>query len=259
MNIQACIFDLDGTLSVEKGVIPWTLQETIRRMQRQGMLCTVDTGNAFVQYIRKFGGQFTPNAPLILENGSRICDVWESYVVSPSLEPEIIEAIPWIMEHNQVNLIGFYPGLYDNYVFYSEAGYIPEALYHTTCARYVSYEDLLRHIDEFHPSRIVLAIENDSLQLPEGFIGSVFSNLGVHEITPQGVDKQWGVRKWSEVMNIPLENIAVFGNGHNDIPLLASPVAMKVYIGNDCEPLEELATHRVESAYELEDLLKNEI
>ena len=259
MNIQACIFDLDGTLSVEKRIIPWPVQETIRNMQRHGILCTVDTGNAFIQYIRKFGGQFTPNAPLILENGSRICDMWESYLVSPALEPEIIDAIPWIIEHNEVNLIGFYPGLYDNYLFYSEVGYIPEALYHTTFARYVTYADLLRHMHDFSPSRLVLSITNDYLQLPEGFVGSVFSNLGVYEITPQGVDKQWGVKKWSELMNIPLENIAVFGNGHNDIPLLSSPVGMKVYVGNECEPLADLATHRVDSAYDLEDFLAQEI
>ncbi len=254
-NIKLLIFDLDGTLTLEKRVIPKKLQNTLRQLQRDGYLVTTATGNAFVQFMWKYAAQFLPNAPMVLENGARIGDIYESYQQSVPLGNDILAAIPEIITRNETDFIGFYPGTEEDYVFYTPS--LPlnpslDPITQTTVTDIDQYQELSH---TWNPSRMVIGVHNETLWLPEGFTGTVASNMGSHEITPANTDKGWGVRTLLESLGLTFDQVAVFGNGYNDIALFQTDAVMKVYVGEECPELEQYATHRVSDAVDLEKFL----
>ena len=259
MNSKLYVFDLDGTLTLQGKNIPHSLQNTIRALQRQGDLCTMATGNAFVQIVRNFKGQFIPNAPMILENGGRIEDIYESSIQEYPLEQYLIDMIPALVAENAISFFGFYGGIKEDYLMYSPHELTSESMVRIIGQQTRSVEQLCDWITEYRPVRFVFGIDSGVLNIPEGFEGTLAPNVGTYEITAPDVDKGSSLAVLVDHLGLSWTDVSVFGNGYNDVSLFKTPAVTKVYVGDECPELEELATHQVEDALALEVFLRDKL
>ena len=72
--------DFDGTFALPDAQLSDENVEAVRYFQDQGGLFTVASGRS-AQFIRKYADRFRPNAPLIVMNGSMICDENDGHVL----------------------------------------------------------------------------------------------------------------------------------------------------------------------------------
>jgi len=259
MKPNLYVFDLDGTVTIESKAIPHSLQNTIRALQRQGDYCTMATGNAFVQIVRNFKGQFIPNAPMILENGGRIVDIYESTITEFPLEQSLIDTLPHFVTNNDITFLGFYGGIAEDYLMYSPHELTSESMVRIIGQQTRSVEQLLDWIEIYRPVRFVFGIESGQLHVPEEFNGTLAPNVGTYEITAPNVDKGSSLSVLVDHIGMQWKDVAVFGNGYNDISLFQTPADTKVYVGDECPKLEELSTHQVEDALALDVFLRDRL
>ncbi len=253
---QLYVFDLDGTITNQSKIIPPILQNTLRALQRGGALCTMATGNAFVQIVRNFQGQFIPNAPMILENGGRIVDVYESSYQEFPIDQHTQSIIPTIIADNTVDFLGFYGSIKEDYMMYSPYELTSNSLVRILGQQTRSVEQFMEWVAEYSPVRIVFSLDSEPIVLPNHFSATLAPNVGTYEITAPNINKGSSLQWLVEMLDIPWERVAVFGNGYNDISLFKTQASTKVYVGNECPELEQLATHRVINAYEVELFLR---
>jgi len=253
MSIKLFIFDIDGTLTISGREIPFNLQNTLRSMQRSGKLCTVATGNAYIQFLLKYGAQFVPNTDMILENGARIGNIYEEYFYQDELDEGILSSVNEIIMNNNLLYIGYYRGLAQKYTFYTEDENLYQNLLYMTDEIIFDKLEFIQKIYTLKPARIVFGLKPDQTKaiLPNGFIGNCIPNMNTNEVTNLSTTKGSSVNLLSEKLNIKLAEIAVIGNGYNDIPLFELNVGAKIYVGNECQDLEKYATDKVKDAEEL--------
>lgn len=255
MPIKLFVFDIDGTLTIKSREIPFCLQNILRSIQRSGKLCTVATGNAYVQFLLKYGGQFIHNTDMILENGARIGDIYENYFFQDELSQYILNSIDYIIENNDLVYIGYYRGLAQKYTFYTIEKELYPNLSYMTDEIIFNKSEFIQKINDLKPARIVLGLNSGSLVLPIDFKVNCIPNMNTYEITNISTTKGSSVNALSQKLNIKLDEIAVIGNGYNDISLFELNIGMKVYVGNECKDLEKYANYRVEDAKELSHFL----
>lgn len=255
MAIKLFIFDIDGTLTMKGREIPFNLQNTLRAMQRSGKLCTVATGNAYIQFLLKYGAQFVPNTYMILENGARIGDIYEKYLFQDELSRDVIDSVEYIIENNDLLYIGYYRGLAQKYTFYTKEKELYTNLVYMTDEAIFDKSEFIKKINDIKPARIVFGLKSGKVVLPIDFRANCIPNMNTNEITNLGTTKGESVKILAKKLGFRMEEIAVIGNGYNDISLFELEVATKVYVGNECPPLEKLSTDRVESAEKLGDFL----
>ncbi len=261
MAIRACIFDIDGTLTSERFCIPSEVQDALRELQHRGVYCTVNTANAFVQYQQLYRSQFKPNAPLILENGASIvASLWhEDYLCIHHIASSFLKELQTLVGRKCIQLFAFYKKG-EGYKIFSHESPSSHLLYRTNGER-VSWSQIERHWRTSPPSQVIVRLSNEDAVMALKTLSSVTfgqSDESTYEITPLHIHKGSGIRYWSEVMDIPLENIAVFGNAENDIPAFNLPVRMKVLIG-DNQQLRNRATHSLSTVDEIPAFLRTVI
>jgi len=255
MDIKLFIFDIDGTLTIQGREIPFNLQNTLRSIQISGKLCTVATGNSYIQFTLKYGAQFVPNTYMILENGARIGDIYENYFYQDELSQDIIDSVDYIIENNDLLYIGYYRGLAQKYTFYTKEKELYSSLIYMTDEIIFDKSEFVKKINDIKPARIVFGLKSGDVVLPKNFEANCIPNMNTYELTNLGTTKGESVKILANKLGIEMKEIVVIGNGYNDIPLFELEVAIKVYIGNECPPLEKLSTDRVENAEELGDFL----
>lgn len=248
------LFDLDGTLTIEHRIIPSKTQETLQKMMEAGYLVSAATGNTFAQFKQKFGQQWTPNAPMILECGSRITTVEGNDITQKPFTPEVIDQLREFLRHKQVHFSCFYPlagGTYD--VYSHDEDYVR--------GRYGAVMGYITpHVDEFfdlmrEKGATRFVIKKDShhdFDFPQDFPALVARNEGVFEITMPGVHKGVMVEELAKHLNISMDEIVIAGNGYNDIDFFKyADVPTKIKVGDECPELSEWATVEVPNAIEL--------
>lgn len=257
MPIKLFIFDIDGTLTSSGREIPFNLQNILRSMQRSGKLCTVATGNAYIQFLLKYGAQFVPNTDMILENGARIGNIYEEYSYEDELDKGILDSIDYIIENNNILYIGYYRGLAQKYTFYTKDKELHKNLLYMTDEIIFDKLEFIQKIYTLKPARIVFGLKPDQTKaiLSDRFIGNCIPNMNTNEVTNLSTTKGSAVNLLSEKLNINLDEIAVIGNGYNDISLFELDVHTKIYVGKECQNLERLATDKVKDAEELGEFL----
>jgi HAD superfamily hydrolase (TIGR01484 family) len=261
MDIDLFLFDLDGTLAGHNG-IPTKTQEVLTALMSKGKKCSVVTGNTILQFHTKFEGVFRPNVPLVLECGGRVTTVEGKDLVRYEFKENNMEAVErYLIKYpQQVVFAGFYPLEGSKFVFYS-----PQINPHIA-DKYQSIIGLYTdNLDEFVTImkkeglvRMALKVNEGELELlkDKEFDGTITSNVGMYELTDQNVSKKTGIEFLANYLQIPLEKVAIFGNGHNDISMFNTAVGMKVKVGDECDKLLALSTYQVESPEVLGDFLE---
>lgn len=255
------LFDLDGTLTIEHRIIPGKTQETLQKMMEAGYLVSTATGNTFAQFKQKFGQQWTPNAPMILECGSRITTTEGNDLLQKPFTTEVITGLKDFLKHKHIHFACYFPLTGGTYDVYSHDEEYVRGRYGAVMGQITSHIDEFFHLmQEKGATRFVIKKHSHhDFDFPEDFPALVARNEGVFEITMPGVHKGSMVAELAKHLDIAMSEIVIAGNGYNDIDFFKyAEVPIKIKVGDECPELSEWATEEVPNAIELAYWLEKE-
>jgi len=251
-DVKLIVTDMDGTLlDSRKGVSLHTLS-VLDRMRERNILFSVCTGRIQPMTVA-FAATLKLQSPYITANGALIYDpVRQETLWGQPLPEDDMIAIADFCEKNDID----YGVLTMETSYFSPLG--------KTMSRFSSYNELARRLGlpamqmaftdpALHCLKGVkackLLIYDASLKrLPEAeeFLktrtgaGYTSSEPGLLDIMCKGIDKGTGIAKLANIMGIPRENVCVFGDYLNDIPMFRE-AGVSVAMGNAAPEVKSAA------------------
>lgn len=192
--IKLIVFDLDDTLAgLGKGITAQDI-ELLRQMEKNGARIAICSGKP-TYYLCGFMRQVELEKPILVgENGAVI-------QIGVDLPPREFYIHP-----------------------YSEAAKNSITLLKTEIDKYLPqmwYQPNIVGLTPFPTSEeeftiIANIVEEQKQQLQEVI---VYRHVDSFDITPEGIDKETGIRFLGKILGIPMEEIIAVGNGVNDYPM----------------------------------------
>jgi Cof subfamily protein (haloacid dehalogenase superfamily) len=251
-QIRLIVCDMDGTLLDSEKRISGRTLETIREARRKGVVTTICSGRLYLMlgvYVRRLA----LDVPFIASNGGVIFDPLERKILYQELLPskdagELFDFCKQNgLDYCALGPTGgfFLPGSrcarrFENYnKLAEETGVeaIPLHLFdsrHENALRVPLHKALVYRdggkadvlIDDFFTTRSILRY--------------TFSDPFVADVAPPEVDKGRGVARLAQIMGIGKEEICVFGDYNNDLPMFRE-AGLSVAMGNACQEAKDLA------------------
>lgn len=220
------LFDYDGTLVDEREAIYVPTAKTkmaIRKLQEQGFLCVLATGRA-LSYIPNgakdlhLDGYITSNGAYVTVHGKVIYnDVFCDEELAQLIQYMDTHSVNYILEGTNYC---FVKDLHEeSYLHFMENFKIPKDNF----VRYRSFDEVKERI-----SKITLAFTNPeevhkaSQSLKDNYQCSFHRNCNTFDIGKKCIDKGTGAQIIINRYSIPIEQTYAFGDGDNDITLLAT-------------------------------------
>lgn len=250
--------DIDGVMAVD-GVLNPTVVAELVRLQGEGALCTVATGRGYYRYLRCIEGKFTPNFPIIVENGGRICTPQGQTLYTHPVSAATCQEVKQFMTPQYVRGMGFiqlddnlfvnleYPPKQEN-----PGAFLPKE--HVAA----EYEYLSEFLNHLHRTRccVIAFLPSPGMHVP--FPSSVNWTRNDHNymVMEQGISKAFALRQLCELHRIPFDRVLIAGNDYNDIELFSLPAHWRIAVGESCEELQTLATQTVATPNAFGNLLR---
>jgi len=240
-KIKVIICDLDHTLlNSKKQISPMNLK-AIRSAQDKGIFVTISSGRIFTM-LKTYQNAISINGPIITTNGAAIVDarnddiLWDQHI-----RPAIAEKILYFARQHNYDysiLTGkecfFSPNSvriqrfqqYNTQAAFQGLPTIP-LIYLNGNQNAIESNIYKILIDENQPEKFKKAYR--FLESIDG-INFTCSEAGLLDMLPAGVNKGVGVKQLRRILGIKKEEICVFGDYTNDLPMFAEagfPIAME--------------------------------
>jgi Cof subfamily protein (haloacid dehalogenase superfamily) len=243
---------MDGTLLDSKKEISPRNLEAIREARREGVAVTICSGRVHMM-LGVYARQLQLDVPLIASNGGVIFDpVKREILYRELLPPEEARLLFDFCGQNGLD----YCALGSEGGFFSPGGRCAERFerYNRAAAETGLETIPLRLFDDGHENALrtflyKALIYRDGKRaeaLAESFfrtreaLGYAFSDANAIDVGSAKVDKGSGVRRLARLMGIEKEEVCVFGDYNNDIPMFRE-AGFAVAMGNACEEIKDLA------------------
>lgn len=215
--------DYDLTLSREDRTVSPRVREAIGRVFARGKIVTLASGR-LSDGAAQARALFPADVPLILCNGGVLARSGDGAVLEERvMEPEIaLRLLEWCAPRCGATILWCRAGLFsdrdnifsDTYARLSFTEPKPLVSPREAAASGVYKILLLGTAPE------VLTAQEEAHSLFAGRANAFRSSPEVLELVPPGVDKGSGLRRLSELLEIPREQIVALGDGENDISML---------------------------------------
>ncbi len=272
-NIQAILFDIDGTLlsSVHDSPTP-PVRDAIKHAQEKGILVSIVTGreiNGFESVNKWFG----ITAPVVLAGGARLYDpqkkknLWTRYLNAPAIEAFISR----LLEQHAVFYVHTGRMRYESSVYVqlkvnrADESFAQGRTLRKRTPSKVLTASVLSSLDFTKFTYLIWNLKpealNEARRMLHQFSDIAYAvvrstrneirNAGMvgMYITHSQATKQHGVFEFSKVAGVPLQNIAGVGDDENDFPLLMA-CGYKVAMGNAVSSLKDIADYIAPSVEE---------
>jgi len=212
-NISLVLADLDGTLFHDDKSISDYTKQTIKKLQNKGILFGICTSRAYVNAIKFLDG-ITPD--IFITNGGGMVRQGDKKIYTCQFSVEevrtIIDATFRICGPDTIisadNEIGLYSNskeeLGDKFWTFNDFSVFNEPAM-KICIESLDHEKISQIAQSLGPDRIDF--------LP-------FSDIPWYKMTLKDATKEKAITQLSKIINIPLEQIAAFGDDFNDIGML---------------------------------------
>jgi len=226
-EIKLLAFDVDGTLLNSDHQIGVYTLGVLQRLQAKGITITLATGKILLA-TKPAADQLGLTEPLILANGCVIQYSNGEIIFEACLQRNVVEKIFPICDEMRADLMVYFPeqvvvkeinhnvslilgygGPYPQVVnAWCELG---ERLNRVTKIIAIDRQST-RHLEE------IQAALTDTL---DGRVNICRTLVPMLEIWPLGVSKATGLKKVAQILNVSMENVIAFGDGDNDVEMLA--------------------------------------
>jgi len=245
MNKKLVLFDVDDTLidhSSERSDIPKVTREAIRRLQEEGHEVGLATGRseAHIRDIMKF-----------LHMDTAVC-FGGHMVISKN---KIIHRVTLDQDEVSAIIKKMYRTVYPVICFDESNIYVKDFFGKVKKEMYRKENTLVgeRQLTEITPIKkldlhkrdyLGMMIFRYKLKNEDDYKKLDFNHWGKEgfEVYAKGVSKFSGVQIIAKHLNIPIEDVYVFGDSYNDIHMLRN-IKHSVAVGNGVKDAKEAATH----------------
>lgn len=247
-------FDIDGTIITEsetKRIIPDSLPETLRALQKNGHLCFINTGRAFAEIedtIRElaFDGYVCGCGTYIEYQGKKLF----AQTIPFDLGNQIIYDLDfchleWLLEGTQDIYYSSRPYVTRIGKFRQEhRKLIPDHCHIVSPkqAKNLIYDKFCICLDEQSN------FEN-FYQKYEKILTFIDRKHGFYEIIPNGCSKASGIQFLESYFNIPHEHTIAIGDSTNDLPML-NYAGYSIAMGNSAKELFPIVDYVTDSVLE---------
>jgi Cof subfamily protein (haloacid dehalogenase superfamily) len=212
-NISLVLCDLDGTLFHDDKSISGYTKETIKKLQQKGILFGICTSRAYVNAVKFLDG-IEPD--ICITNGGGMVRLGEKKIYSCQFSVEevrtLINATFKILGPDAIISADNETGLYSNSK--EELGDKFWTFNDFLDFREPAMKMCIETLDHDKVSQIAASIGPDRIDfLP-------FSDIPWYKMTLKDATKEKAITQLSKVINIPLEQIAAFGDDFSDIRML---------------------------------------
>lgn len=263
MSIQAILLDIDGTLLTSDKQVSDATKQALLRAQANGVRVVLASGRptSSMMVLAKELELQDYHGLLVSYNGAQVVDVSTNTVLySKSLSIEDSKAV---LEHikafNVRPMIDRDDTMYVNNVFDCFVDFEGKTIniieYESRAGNYQLCEkhDLVPFID-FPVYKILTAGDSDYLKrhyqaMMEPFkdsLSCMFTAPVYFEYTAKGIDKAKALQFVFEELNICVDNVIAFGDGHNDISMVKL-AKFGVAMGNAVDELKAIADFTTKS------------
>lgn len=239
-RIKAVVCDLDGTLLNEQHTISTFTKETIKKIVDSGVKFIIATGRHHRDAI-VFKEMLGLKSFMITSNGSKVHDYDNNEIISHNIPLDIsTELLEY--EYNEK----LHKNVYIDEKWFAERE-LPEAKeFHKESGftyEIASFKSLIgKEITKFfYLSRDIKIIEELEKELKERFKRGVSVTLSLDccvEIMKENITKAYSLKEVLDREGIDLSEAVAFGDGLNDLEMLAS-VGNGYIMGNGSERLKE--------------------
>lgn len=255
LDVRMIASDMDGTLLNAEGKISPRTLEAIRRAQQKGIVFSICTGR-FPEHCRAFADEAGLDCSIISNNG---CTVWDAssqkvicdHVMSAEAAQQVWEIVQRYPVKCRITKPG---GMADNYAqtgasasYFAHICQVMQRDYGVTYA--YGKEALDRFVRDPVYKSYIYAFPNEEMRMQAAEELSKVPGIYVTssgpknlETMPVGIDKGTGIAELAAFYGIPLENVMVFGDYDNDLPMFQC-VGYPVAMGNAVEQLKLAAWH----------------
>jgi len=252
MNIQLIVSDLDDSLLNEKSELSERTIAAVKRCREAGAEIMLASGR-MAQAMVKFARQLDVTLPLIAFNGAETVDPATMQLIDTlRLEQQVAVEVCRFCEEN-----GLYVHTYDgdSILVAQECERAREYLRCMTASAHLQPTNvpLSEYLEKYSPDgvpKLLIIDEPERIAqlLPvlrsrlEGRASCFISRPIYLEITSPQSSKGSALRRQSEKLGIPLENMAAFGDGINDLPMLEI-VGFGCTMANAKEEVQKAVAH----------------
>lgn len=255
-NIKLCVFDLDGTLlNSDKKITPETLL-SIKNLYKNNIKYTIATGRIDI-LARKYQREISSNLPIISCNGSIIRDLSNKIYYMKTLDFNTVR-----------DIFNFFTSLNLDFLFYTENKILitknnPRTKilenYNKTANKNdkFKFEIIDNDINKYSNLNFLKSLahieDREKLLEIQKMLNEKFKNLSIVssdyellDLMPSGVNKGSSLNILSNILNIKMENICVFGDNFNDLEMIKF-AGTSIVPENGEEEIKQIATYITKS------------
>lgn len=241
--MRLIITDLDGTLLNEKSMVSDRTKNTIQKLLKQGVNFAIATGRGIIS-AKKYKDVIGSDIYLICNNGATIYNTNEEKIYEKVLSQKEVEIV--VKYFREKNII--YNGVYEGKIF-TDDGAKDSIKTIETGFQHIGMTTL----DEFpvmtkilvkDKTETIIELMNDMKEKFSDFLDITMSSPICLDIVHKECNKGNGVKLISKLLDIPTDEIMVFGDGGNDLGMLeivGHPVVMENGLDSLKEKIKNIA------------------
>ncbi|MDP2789735.1 MAG: HAD hydrolase family protein [bacterium] len=253
------VSDIDGVMAID-GELDATVLRALHALQKRRVKCTVATGRGYFRLQKCLGSAFTPNFPMILENGGRICKANGSPLLARPVAPRTFPIVRKFMFPRYVRGVDFFQLEDNKYVVLEHPGmqtspgkvFLAEKF---VAARYDNVDAFMAHVTASRCCKLTF-FPKDEKKIPFPKCVNASRNESYETVMRRHVSKGAALRQLCEMSDIPLSETLIAGNDYNDVKLFELPARWRIAVGNDCPKLQKRATCAVATPTAFGELLQ---
>lgn len=230
------VFDIDGTILDGGKSVCQRLKNVVANLKQQGYLFTLATARIPLSAL-KIATDLGLSNPVICLNGSLIVDHKQQVLFSNVFDIAQVQSQLCQLPNIAINYYYEF-----DWVTINPSTYTDLEIAYLDIGDYNPYKPL--NLDQVN--KITLMGENDllaaaknKLSLDDSLIVA-FSHRNYLELASKNINKLTGVTKYAQMYNLDLSQVIAFGDGENDIPMLAG-VGLGVAMSNADEHVRIMA------------------
>jgi Cof subfamily protein (haloacid dehalogenase superfamily) len=246
--IKLIVFDVDGTLIDDNKKITEKTVSIIHQLQHKGIQVSFATGRTYLS-VEDLLEPLNIKIPVILANGAIIQRPNREIVFSKFLSANVVEKIIHTNHNLEADLAIYTP----DHIFIEKETFNTD---HMKCIFKEKIEVIgnWTAVQEFFP-QICKAIWVNRLDIPmikqlaehlrETFDSQVSLSTATPdsiEVMPAGVSKQTGLLKLIEYLQIPMDDVMVFGDQLNDYSMIEI-AGVGVAVGNAIDEVKAISDY----------------
>lgn len=252
-NIKLVICDLDGTLLNDKKKITKRLKKNIKRLYQEGILFSISSGR-IPGMMGLYLKELEIEIPVIACNGAFITDFYyEKTVYKETMDFNQTRSLLDSFRRNNIK----FGVLTDYQCYFSNQGdfqnnfliYNQDAYFHNLTMDILYVPENLNFLKDKEITKLLVFTNNASEEEKvkkhvrrNTDFSFALSRKNVLDIGPRDVNKGKGIEMLANELKIPLNQICVFGDYDNDIPMFKK-AGLSIAMGNAVDSLKQVADY----------------